>query len=161
MYLVLALSLLRSGRLSGLCCLHSAVGKLFVSQGAEFGAVCLAFRCDLAHVRENVKQRVVCEYVCFYLLLPHCCWSALCRRSGAHALLAAVCTTSCDIRPVGVLFLTRLVFYLNCLVSVLGQMDRNVKVTNGEMVEEVILLLIFTGVLVCGSLSLSFMPQFV
>ena len=40
-------------------------------------------------------------------------------------------------------------------------MDRNVKVTNGEMVEEVILLLIFTGVLVCGSLSLSFMPQFV
>ena len=35
------------------------------------------------------------------------------------------------------------------------------KVIHGEMVEEVLLLLMFTALLVCGSLSLSFMPQFV
>jgi hypothetical protein len=39
--------------------------------------------------------------------------------------------------------------------------SEEVKVTPGEMVEEVLLLLVFTLLLVVGSITLSMMPQFV
>ena len=40
-------------------------------------------------------------------------------------------------------------------------MDSDAKATPGEMVEEVLLLLVFTLLLVVGSITLSMMPQFV
>lgn len=60
------------------------------------------------------------------------------------------------------MFLPSECFYLNGLCFDSGAMDsEEVKVTPGEMVEEVLLLLVFTLLLVVGSITLSMMPQFV